>query len=60
MLMFATSLNPKTRKLTRLTMDDRQKAIDTVFILHGKGNKPRQARRDLIANAEITIDDLDN
>ena len=60
MLMFATSLNPKTRKLIRLTMEDRDKALETVFILHGKGDKPREARRKLIREAEITIDDLDN
>lgn len=59
-LMFLTSLNPKTRKLIRLTMEDREKVIDAVLKLHGKDPKYREARRQLLANADITYDDLDN
>lgn len=57
MLLFETTLNPKTRKLVRLTMDDRDRAIQTMRLLHGKD---AAAKRELLMAADIDDDDIDN
>lgn len=59
-LLFTTSLNPKTRRLIRLTMEDRERVLEDVMMLHKKGDKYAEARRQLLANADITDDDIDN
>ena len=59
-LLFWTTLNPKVRKLIRLTMEDRERVLDTVAALHGSGPKNAEKRRDLLDRAEITDDDIDN
>ena len=57
-LMFYSTLNPKVRKLVRLTMDDRKKVMEDLALLHGKNNA--QARRDMLFAMDIEEDDLDN
>lgn len=57
-LLFYTTLNPKIRKLVRLTMEDRQKAMEDVILLHGK--KEVEGRRQILLGKEVSIDDIDN
>ena len=57
-LMFYSTLNPKVRKLIRLTMDDRQKAMQEMMILHGK--KYSEERRNMLLSMDIDPDDIDN
>lgn len=59
-LLFWTTLNPKVRKLVRLTMEDREKVLETVNALHGAGPKNAERRRDLLERADISDDDIDN
>lgn len=57
MLLFETTVNPKTRKLIRLTMEDREKALQTMKLLHGDD---AAAKRELLRFADIDDDDIDN
>lgn len=57
LLLFETTLNPKTRKLVRLTMDDRDKVMQTMRLLHGDD---AEAKRELLKSVEIDDDDIDN
>jgi DNA gyrase subunit B len=57
-LLFYSTLNPKIRKLVRLTMDDRQKAMEDVLLLHGK--KEVDGRRNILLGKDVSIDDIDN
>ena len=57
-LLFYTTLNPKVRKLIRLTMDDYKKTLKDMDNLHGKKNV--QFRRDLLKTIDITPEDLDS
>ena len=57
-LLFYTTLNPKVRKLIRLTMDDYEKALRDMDNLHGKKNV--EFRRNLLKTIEITSEDLDS
>ena len=59
-ILFATTLNPKIRKLIRFNIDDMEETINTFNLLHAKTKDDRQARRDLLDNAEISYMDLDN
>lgn len=59
-LLFWTTLNPKVRKLIRLTMEDREEVLRSVSVLHGSGDKNAELRRELLDRAEITDDDIDN
>lgn len=59
-MIFPSMMNPKTRRLIRLTMDDIPAAIEVMNLLHGDGEKLREARRDLLRNADITLQDIDN
>lgn len=59
-ILFATTLNPKIRKLIRFNIDDMEETIKTFSLLHAKTKDDRQARRDLLDNAEISYMDLDN
>ena len=53
-------MNPKTRKVKRITMADVEEAMKTIELLHGANDAMRQARRDLLAQADITLQDIDN
>ena len=57
-LLFYTTLNPKVRHLIRLTMDDRDAALDTFNKLHGSNTS--EFRRQLLLTATISDDDIDN
>lgn len=57
-LLFYTTLNPKVRHLIRLTMDNRDAAIETFHNLHGANTS--EFRRQLLLNATISDEDIDN
>ena len=58
--MFRTMMNPKTRKLIRITMKDVEDAMETLKILHGDSAEMREMRRKILDEADITLDDIDN
>ena len=57
-LLFYSTLNPKIRKLVRLTMDDQDEALKQIMIL--RGSKFAADRRQMFIDMEIDDDDLDN
>lgn len=59
-LVFASMMNPLTRKVLRLTMKDAEAAIETLRLLHEDSNEMREARRELLRTAQITLQDIDN
>lgn len=59
-MIFPSMMNPKTRRLLRVTTDDIEEALKTVELLHGEGEALREARRQLLINADITLQDIDN
>jgi len=59
-LLFMTTMNPKTRKLLRITMPDKKKAEEVFQLLHQKSEKMIEARRDLLDNTTISYADIDN
>ena len=59
-MIFPSLMNPKTRKLIRITMEDIPEALKTIELLHGDSDAMREARRRLLNNADITLEDIDN
>ncbi len=59
-ILFTTTLNPKLRRLIRLNINDMEKCITTMELLHKKSEAMAEGRRQLLANADITLMDLDN
>lgn len=59
-VLFASTLNPKIRKLIRFNIDDMEKTLETFNLLHAKNAEVRQLRRELLDNSEISYMDLDN
>lgn len=59
-MTFPSMMNPKTRKLVRITMDDVEDAMKTIQLLHGATDEMRRARRKMLAEADITLQDIDN
>jgi len=59
-VLFATTLNPKLRRLVRFTIDDMERTKKTFELLHARNDQMRQERRDLLDNAKISYMDLDN
>jgi DNA gyrase/topoisomerase IV subunit B len=59
-VLFTTTVNPKTRRLIRLTIDDLQKAIDIFEVLHGRDNSMREKRRELLENSNFKLSDIDS
>ena len=57
-LLFYSTLNPKVRKLVRLTMEDREKVLEDVKLLRGK--KEVEGRRELLLGKDVDDDDIDN
>ena len=58
-IMWETTLNPANRELIRLTIDDLERELDTVKVLHGPNTKLRKAF--MIDNShKFNRDDLDN
>ncbi len=56
-LLFLSAMNPRTRKLVRLTMEDRQRAIETMNMLHM--DKFVEDRRQLLLTSDVDDDDID-
>lgn len=59
-MIFPSMMNPKTRRMIRITMDDAKEALETIELLHGDSDAMREARRKLLYNANITLEDIDN
>ena len=59
-LLFKTTVNPKFRKLYRITIEDINEAKKTFELLHGKSAELREKRRDLLDSASISYIDIDN
>lgn len=59
-ILFVTTMNPKTRKLLRLTINDAKEVEEMFDTFHGKSDKMRERRRQILRDAEISYDDLDN
>jgi DNA gyrase subunit B len=56
-LLFTATINPKTRRLVRLTMEDRDRVIKAMLDLHGMKNV--DIRKAMLLNANIDKDDID-
>lgn len=59
-MVFPSMMNPKTRKLIRVTSDDIKRTIARMEYLHGDSPKMREARRKMLEAADITAADIDN
>ena len=59
-LLFKTTVNPKFRKLYRITIEDIKEAKATFELLHGKSAELREKRRELLDSADINYEDIDN
>ena len=59
-VLFASTLNPKTRKLVRFTIDDMKKTLEVFHLLHAGNAEVRQLRRDILKECNISYMDLDN
>lgn len=59
-ITFPSMMNPKTRRLVRITMDDIEDAMKTIYLLHGPTEEMRKARREMLDKADITLADIDN
>lgn len=59
-LLFLTTMNPKTRKLLRITMPDKAKAEEIFRLLHQKSEKMILKRRELLDKTTISYADIDN
>lgn len=59
-VLFETSLNPKVRKLIRFSIDNIKETMQTFELLHGKNEKMREKRRELLEEANISYTDIDN
>lgn len=57
-LLFRTVVNPKMRKLYKLTVSDIPSALEIIEILHGR--KSAENRKSLIMNHDYTLEDIDN
>lgn len=58
--LWRTTLNPDTRTLIQLTIDDYDVDMETFMVLHGTGSKYEQARHEMMQSYTIDPDDLDN
>ena len=58
--LWDTTLNPNTRILIQLTMDDVQRDLEIFEKLHGTSKKNLEDRKDMIAKYKIRKEDLDN
>lgn len=59
-LLFKTTVNPKFRKLYKITIEDIKEAKATFELLHGKSADLRERRRELLDSASISYADIDN
>jgi len=59
-ILFATTVNPKTRKLIRLNIIDLENALSIFETLHGKSKELREQRRNILGNTNFNLTDIDN
>lgn len=59
-LLFITTMNPKIRKLIRLSIEDIENTLGVFELLHGRTNALREQRRELLDNTKISYADIDN
>lgn len=59
-VIFATTLNPRVRKLVRFNIEDMKATKEMFEMLHGKKPEMRELRRKLLKDSPISIMDLDN
>lgn len=59
-VIFATTLNPKVRKLIRFNIKDMKETQEMFALFHGKKPVMREMRRQLLKNSPISLMDLDN
>ena len=59
-MVFPSLMNPKTRKLVRITVSDVAKTMEQLRHLHGDTPDMRESRRQMLADADITMADIDN
>lgn len=59
-LLFKTTINPKLRKLYKITIEDIKEAKATFELLHGKSAELREKRRELLDSASLSYADIDN
>lgn len=55
-----TTLDPANRTLIQLTMDDIEKTMNKLSIIHGSGSKNISERKALMMSFKISKDDIDN
>jgi DNA gyrase/topoisomerase IV subunit B len=58
--LWQTVMNPESRTLIQLTVDDVEKACERYDILHGKGKANAENRRVLTESFEINLEMIDN
>lgn len=59
-MIFISTLNPKIRKLIRINMSDIDENMETMKLLHAGTEEMREARRKMLDEADITMEDIDN
>ena len=57
-LLFRTVINPKLRKLYKMTIADVDSALKVIEILHGR--QYAEERKNMIKDKEFTLEDIDN
>ncbi len=59
-MIFVSTMNPKVRKLIRINMSDIAENMEAMKLLHAGTEAMREARRKMLDDADITMDDIDN
>ena len=59
-VIFATTLNPRVRKLVRFNIEDMKATKEIFELLHGKKAEMRELRRKLLKDSPVSLMDLDN
>lgn len=60
LVVFASMVNPKTRKIVRITAVDLPRSLETIRRLHSDEPEMREVRRKMLKDADITQKDIDN
>ena len=59
-LLFRTTTNPKYRRLIQVKITDVEHADEIFELMHGKSEKIREARRQLVDSTRLSYADIDN
>lgn len=59
-MLFTTTMNPKIRRLLRVTMTDVKRTLSTFEMIHGRGEQMIKARRKYLDELDISYADIDN